>query len=122
MKQVPLSQFMMMLHKRTLKFINNNFVYRWQAEQFKICLSVFLDDTIILVINFVENYFFKEQNEIQSMHWHNDQCTILVHINYYCNGTDNHVIKDMHFYILDDKKHDTHFFHQHYFFSSPLMA
>ena len=89
-------------------------MYQWQAKQFKNCLSVFLDDTIILVIDFGENSLFKEQNEIQSMHWYNDQGTILVYINYCCSGTDSYVIKDMHFYILDDKKHDTHFV-QHYF-------
>ena len=109
MKQVALSQFMVMLQEHTLKFIKHNFVYRWQAEQFKNCLSVFPDDTIVSVVDFAENYTFKEQNEIQSMHWHNDQCTILVHISYRRSGTDSHVIKDMHFYISDDRKHDTHF-------------
>ena len=85
-----------------------------QAKQFKICLSVFLDDTIILVVDFAKNYSFKDQNEIQSMHWHNDRCTILIHINYCCSGKNSRVIKDMHIWISNNKEHDTHFV-QHYF-------
>ena len=64
MKQVPLSKFMVMLQKHALKFIKHNFVCRWQVEQFKICLSVFSDDTIVLDVDFAKKYLFNEQNEI----------------------------------------------------------
>ena len=52
MKQVPLNQFMVMLQEHTQKFIKHNFVYRWQENHVKNCLSVILDDTIILVVDF----------------------------------------------------------------------
>jgi hypothetical protein len=34
------------------------------------------------MVDFVENYSFEMQNEVQSMHWHSYQISILVHITY----------------------------------------
>ena len=94
------------------KFIKHNFVYRWQAEQFKECLLRFPEDVVISVVDFAENYTFKEQDEVQSMHWFSSQVTIFVHITYvHIAGS---VQKYYHFYISDDKSHDT-LFVQHCF-------
>ena len=41
-------------------FIKHNWVYRWQSEQFKECLRIFPDDMVVSVVNFAENYTFKE--------------------------------------------------------------
>lgn len=90
------------------QFIKHNFVYRWQAKQFKLCLGTFPDDVVVSVIDFAENYSFKEQHEIQSMHWYSNQVTILVHI-IYCRSSGGEVLKTTHFYISDDKVHDTLF-------------
>jgi hypothetical protein len=38
----------------------------------------FLNDTIVSVTDYVENYSFEIQNEVQFMHWHNYQITILI--------------------------------------------
>jgi hypothetical protein len=40
---------------------------------------------MVSVVNFAENYTFETQNEVQSMHWHNYQINILVHIMYHHN-------------------------------------
>jgi hypothetical protein len=72
-------------------------------------------DYILSHIDFAKNYTFQIQNEIQSMHWHSFQVTILVHITYKVNPTNGsndeaqRLIKDNHFYIYDDKEHDTLF-------------
>jgi hypothetical protein len=82
---------------------------------------VFLLGTILSVVDFVENYTFVAQNEIQSEYYHSDQVTIFVHILYRhaqwsldnierTNDT-RHVIKEYHFYISDDRAHDTHCVH-----------
>ena len=91
------------------KFIKHNFIYRWQAEQFKECLHVFPDDVVVSVVDFAENYTFKEQNEIQYA---------LVFLPGY-NICPHHICADCkkysyHFYISDDKTHDT-LFVQHCF-------
>ena len=114
LKQVALSELTNRIKGHIRTFIKHNFTYRWQAHQYRECLKVFPSDTIISVVDFAENYSFKEQNEIQSMHWHTDQCTILVHITYRRSNKDDSIIKQMHFYISDDKKHDT-LFVQHCF-------
>ena len=37
-------------------------------------------DVLLSHIDFAENYSFEIQNEVQSMHWHSTQISILVHI------------------------------------------
>jgi hypothetical protein len=55
------------------------------------------------------------QNEIRDMHWYSFQITILVHITYRINhGYDpihleSKILKKVHYYILDEKEHDTLF-------------
>ena len=75
---------------------------------------MFPTNTIVFVVDFAENYSFKEQNEIHSMHWYTKQCKILVHILYRRGDIDDSIVKEMHFYIFDDKLHDT-LFVQHCF-------
>ena len=70
---------------------------------------------MVSVIDFAENYSFEVQNKVQSMHWHNYQITILVHIMWVKNpnpdpddeSTRN--IMTYHFYISDNKLHDSYF-------------
>jgi hypothetical protein len=69
-------------------------------------------NTILFQIDFSKNYNFEMQNKIQSMHWHYFQVTILVHITFQVDPTngqgndDKKIIKETHFYVLDDKEHD----------------
>jgi hypothetical protein len=74
------------------------------------------------VVNFVENYTFQEYNEVQEMHWHSFQLTILVHNCYRWNPTyiankncgENKLFTEYHYFISDDVEHDA-LFMQHYF-------
>jgi HD-GYP domain-containing protein (c-di-GMP phosphodiesterase class II) len=61
-------------------FVSHNFIARWQDQQFRNYLENFPNNIIILVINFAKTYNFEIMNEVQSMHWHNYQITILVHV------------------------------------------
>ena len=70
------------------------------------------------------NYTFSPQREIQSEYYHSDQVTIFVHVLYRhaqasIDGRDStpqsqDVIKECHFYVIDDREHDT-LFVQHCF-------
>lgn len=68
-----------------------------------------------LVVDFDENYNFEIHNEMQSMHWHNYQITILVHIcwmqklNPDLHDLNSHILMKYHFYIQDEKSHDNYF-------------
>ena len=57
--------------------------FLWQANQFKTCIFDFSNDVVVSLVDFAKNYTFKEQNEIQSMHWWLVQVIIFVHITYY---------------------------------------
>jgi hypothetical protein len=72
-------------------------------------------NSIILVVDFAENYLFEIQNEVQSMHWHSYQVSILVHISFRHNpdldpyDEDTWILNEYHFYISDDRLHDSAF-------------
>ena len=100
------------LKKQCVKYIVMHFQSYWQNSQFKECINNLPTGVIVSVIDFAENYTFKVQNEVQSMHWYNDQCIILVLICYWRQDGELH--KKSIFYISDDKKHDT-LFAQHCF-------
>ena len=105
-------KFIQLVKTKLKIFITHNYVARWQGQQFKDCLLRFPDDVVVSVVDFAENYAFKEQNEVQSMHWYSSQVTIFVHITYYRKAGE--VVKTIHFFISDDKVHDT-LFVQHCF-------
>ena len=101
-------------------FVTHNFVARWEDKQFKACIKGFGRDSVISVVDFAENYKFEIQNEVQSMHWHSYQISILVHISFRHNpeadpyDEDTWILTEYHFYISDDTVHDS-LFVQHCF-------
>jgi hypothetical protein len=114
--------FLDYLRPRVKKFIYHNYVYHFQDEQYHTCMESFPEDFILFIINVAKNYIFQNYHEIQEMHWHSFQITILVHICYKWNPNYVHAIENgekrsltkYHYYIFDDNNHDT-FLVQHYF-------
>jgi hypothetical protein len=78
-------------------------------------IASFMNDTMVSIIDYAENYSFKVQSEVQSMHWYSYQVTILVHIMWVRNSNPDpedestRSIMTYHFYIFDDKLHDSYF-------------
>jgi hypothetical protein len=108
------------LKPKLIAFVLHNYVASWQDYQFKELFRSVPRDTLISCVDFSENYTFKIQNEIQSMHWHNEQVTILVHIiyrqnpNWQLENKEPLLLKEIHYYISDDRTHDS-LFVQHCF-------
>jgi hypothetical protein len=102
------------------RFVTHKFTTRWEDVHCRLCMDSLPSNTILSHIDFVENYNFEMQNEIQSMHWHSFQVTILVHITFWVdqiNGEGNNdkkIIKETQLYVSNDKDHDT-LFMQHCF-------
>lgn len=96
-------------------FVAHNFVARWEDEHFKKSMKCFPKDTIVSVVDFAENYKFESQDEVQSQHWFSFQISILVQITFRHNhdfdayDEDSRIITEYHFYISDDKHHDSEF-------------
>ena len=87
--------------------------------QFKTPHENFPTWTILSIVDFAENDTFVAQNEIQSEYYHSDQVFMRVHILYThaeqnvdhieITNENRHVIKEYHFYFIDDRTHDTYF-------------
>ena len=82
------------------------------------CKETFSIGTIILVVDFAENYTLQPQNETQSQYNNSIHITIFVHITYrhapYSMKDNQKIIREYHFYMSDDRSH-SHKFVQHCF-------
>ena len=54
----------------------------------------------MLVVDLAKNYSFKEQNEIQSMHWYSSHVTIFVHITYFQIAGSKITLDQYYFFVL----------------------
>jgi hypothetical protein len=117
--KICLIEFLKKFEEEIYKYTKHSHRARWQDLQFKQSREVFPPGTILSVVDFAENYTFAAQKEIQSEYYHSDQVTIFVHVlyrhaqrslpNIENTDDDRHVIKEYHFYISDDRTHDTHY-------------
>ena len=55
---------------------------KWQTDQAKFLQACLKGGAVFTHIDFIENYSFEVQNEIQSMYYHSDQVSILVQVTY----------------------------------------
>ena len=68
-------------------------------------------DTCIIMIDFAENYQYVLEDEIQSFHRNNNQCSIQPAVIYYKNV--HNVLQEKSFgFISGDLKHDTAFVYE----------
>ncbi len=114
-KAIVSSELINYLKPKLQFFAYHNFVARWQDKMFKFCLQNFPNDIVVSIVDFVENYSFEVQNEMQSMHQHIYQVTILVHITWIRNphldlhDETSQTCMKYYFYISNDKSHDNYF-------------
>jgi hypothetical protein len=52
-------EFLEFLQPKLMKFVSHNFVATWQDEQCHLALENLPEDTILLHIDFAENYSFQ---------------------------------------------------------------
>jgi hypothetical protein len=62
-------EFINYMKPKLQHFVRHNFAMaRWEDKHFKQCIKSFLANTMVSIDDFVENYSFEVQNEVQSMH------------------------------------------------------
>ena len=66
-------------------FLDHTFVKRKQQGFFRKCTQDMSDGEITVQIDFAENYAVKEQDEIQSAHWSNNQITVFTGVVWFLN-------------------------------------
>ena len=88
------------------------FVANWQQDMFNMAkqLPFTCADTVVIVLDFAENYGCFHQDEIQSAHWAVNQVTVHPLVCYYSCSTCEvrHVIQEAFVVISDHLKHDGH--------------
>ena len=93
-------------------FIKHNFIANWQDHQCKEMMRNLPEGVLVSHIDFAENYEFQIQNEVQSMYYMSEYVSLLVHITLQrVRDEDGELVtlKHTHYYISDDKKHDSLF-------------
>jgi len=95
------------MKKTVTTFIIYNFRARWQDEQCQLMMANVPKEVVVSHIDYVENYSFAIQNEVQSLYYFSTSVTILVHITMWKEKDE--IVKQTHFYISDDKDHDSAF-------------
>jgi len=69
-KTRSIDEFIDYMKPKLQHFVRHNFVMRWENEHFKNCIKFFPTNIMVSIVDFIENYSFEVQNEVQSMHWH----------------------------------------------------
>ncbi|XP_070549459.1 RE1-silencing transcription factor A-like [Ptychodera flava] len=81
----------------------------WQYAQFTNATKKHPSDTVVLCMDFAENYTCQLQNEVQAAHWTHTQVTIHPVIAYYKeNGKE---VREAIVFVSDDLNHDSHAVH-----------
>lgn len=106
-KETAAHVFLSYMEKTVTTFITHNFKARWQDEQCQLMMKNVPEGVVVSHIDYAENYSFAIQNEVQSLYYFSTSVTILVHITMWREGDE--IMKQTHFYISDDKDHDSAF-------------
>ena len=64
------------------KYARHSHRSQWLDQQFRMCKENFSIGTIILVVDFAENYTLQPQNETQSQYYNSIQLATFIHITY----------------------------------------
>lgn len=95
-------------------FVQHDHTAKWQAMQRKKCLETFEPGTIVFVMDFSENFTIPYPREPQSIFY----CTVSIAIHVIVlhrhaekkpDGYDGGIVKEYHFFLSDDLRHDTEF-------------
>ena len=106
-KETPVHEFLRYMEKTVTTFVIHNFKACWQDEQCQLMLKNIPEGVLVSHIDYAENYTFAIQNEVHSMYYFSTSVTILVHITMWKEGDE--IMKQTHYYISDDKTHDSAF-------------
>lgn len=87
------------------QFLKHAFINKRQASHFESLKKSLATDTMIMQIDFSENYCFHYQDEIQSAHWESNSCTLYTAIIYFIseNGELDH---ESYVVVSDYMNHD----------------
>ena len=81
--QLLVSEFIDMFLKKFDLRHRQHFIAKAQSAFFQSTKETLPSDTVIILLDFVENYSFLVQNAVQGYHWENSQATLHLFCCYY---------------------------------------
>ena len=107
---VNISDFIGIICNSLQDLTSHSYISKTQAEYLKIRKENIDNETAISLGDFAENYSFVVQDEVQSFHWNNLQCTLHPVVLYY--KIDETLTHKSFCIISDDMKHDVDMVHE----------
>ena len=97
-----------LLMKEATAMAEHSFLASWNDWQYMLAKRNIVEGDIIFVHDFAQNYLCKHQREVQGLHWHPEQVTLMPTVAHYvcasCKGMVTHETVD----VSEDMKHDAH--------------
>ncbi len=91
------------------KLSSHSYASKAQAKSLKMRKETIINETALFLGDFAENYSFVIQDEIQSFHWNNQQCSLHPVVIYYKHNGD---LQHRSYCVTsEDLKHDVAFVH-----------
>lgn len=84
----------------------------WQNQQFRQVAKHPPPQSVVMVLDFAENYTCQFQDEIQAAHWHHASATVHPIVCYYPCKICEDVMQESLVFISPDKRHDYHAVHE----------
>ena len=101
-------QLINLLQKHITSMAEHSFMASWNYWQYKLARRNIIEGDVIMVHDFAQNYLCTHQNEVQGLHWHHHQVTVIPTVAHYlCTQCKCMVTHEM-VHISDELKHDAH--------------
>ena len=82
-EKIPLYEFMKIFREKIIyEYARHTHRVRWLDLKFKLCKDTCPLDTIVSVVDFIENYTLQPQNEVQEKYYTSQQVSIFFHITF----------------------------------------
>ena len=94
-----------------LKLKKHAYIAKSQASFLKDIKHNLLGNEVVALLDFAENYSYVIQDEVQSFHWNNSQCSLHPVIIYFLNSTKKICSKSF-CIVSEDLLHDVSFVHE----------
>ena len=83
-----------LLMNKVKSMAEHSFMASWNYYQYKLARRNIIQGDIIMVHDCAQNYLCSHQNEVQGLHWHHKQVTVMATVAHYlcpqCQGNVTH--------------------------------
>ena len=101
------SEFIQSLSEKIVKLTRHHYIAKSQSSFLNNLKKNLNTNEAILLLDFSENYSFIIQDEVQSYHWKNVQCTVHPFVLYHKDSINGDVIHKSFCFLSPDLKHST---------------